>query len=298
VDIKQMEHLIVVAEEGNIGRAAIRINISQPPLTRQIQQVEQELGYPLFIRTPKGVELTEVGVSFIEDARNIIELREQMIDRAKRFGQGSQGRLDVGAFGSTALTTVPKILAHFREEQPEVKVVLHTMNKRSLLGALRSKRIHVGFNPFIQPEPGFSIKPVCKSPIIVALRENHPLAQLEAIPPVLLAHEPLILVSSGERMNFLDLVLDVFKNVGVKPQVAQELDEPMACLSLIASGFGYGLVAETAIELSFKGVAYRRLDTQTPPMIDLSCIYLEDNENPLLQTFLSSVRGFSQAHND
>lgn len=107
MDLRHLKYFIAVAEELNIGRAALRLHISQPPLTRQIQQLEEELDVQLLIRTPRGVELTQAGEMFLEEARNIRSLVEQAIERTKRAGQGKLGRLDIGIFGTGILNSRP-----------------------------------------------------------------------------------------------------------------------------------------------------------------------------------------------
>ena len=137
MDLRHLKYFIAVAEELNIGRAALRLCISQPPLTRQIQQLEEELGVQLFIRTPRGVELTQAGEMFYEEASNIRSLVEQAIERTKRAVQGKLGRLDIGIFGTGTLGTIPKLLQLFRDTNPDVVVGLHTMSKAEQIEALR-----------------------------------------------------------------------------------------------------------------------------------------------------------------
>lgn len=290
MDLKQLEYLVAVAEEENIGRAALRLHISQPPLSRQIQAIEQEVGTPLFVRTPKGVELTEAGRSAVQDARNILTLVDQMVERTRLVGRGLAGRIDVGLFGSTVFGAVPTILERFRQQRPDVQVVLHSMDRLGQLEALRHRRIAVAFNRFVQPEPGIAIERVRNERLMVACREDHPLAALDAIPFEKLAGEPLILFPSGERMNFIDVVLDLFRAAGIKPRISQEVGDAMSCLALIAGGFGLALVAESATALAIQGVVYRKLDTPITPMVDLSCLYLQDNASGILQMFLNTVR--------
>jgi len=290
MDVRHLKSFIAVAEEENIGRAANRLHISQPPLSRQIQALERDLGAALFHRTVKGVELTEAGAVMLSDARNIVALFDRMADRAMQANRGQLGRLDIGIFGSTVLGFFPAILMRFHKENPDVKIVVHTMNRQEQLDGLRTGRIGIGFNRFVNAEPGIAVEIVHKEPVMVALRSDHPLAQLKAIPFPRLANEPLILFPSGERMNFGDLVLGLFQAAGIKPIIAQEVGDAVACLALIASGFGLALIAQSATIFSAQGVVYRNLDVKVPPMVDLSCLYREDNVSPIVSGFLKIVR--------
>ena len=118
MDVRQLRYFVAVAEEKNIGRAAKRLFISQPPLTRQIQQLEQDLGVQLFDRTSKGVELTQAGKLFLTESKNILSLMELAQERTRRAGQGLMGRLDVAVFGSGILKTIPEILQQFKQQYP------------------------------------------------------------------------------------------------------------------------------------------------------------------------------------
>ena len=175
MDLRHLKYFIAVAEELNIGRAALRLHISQPPLTRQIQQMEEELGVALFIRTPRGVELTQAGEMFLEEARNIRALIERAIERTKRAGEGKLGRMDIGIFGSGILGAIPKLLHLFRDTHPDVEVVLHTMTKEEQIEALRQKRISVAFNRMLLPLPDITSELILREPLFLAIRQEHPL---------------------------------------------------------------------------------------------------------------------------
>ena len=146
MDLRDMRHFLAVAEEGHIGRAAARLHLSQPPLTRHIQALEEKIGVALFVRTPKGMTLTDAGRTLLQETPNLLALAQQALERTRLAGQGLIGRLDVGLFGSGVLDVIPRILARFHQARPEVKIVLHNLTKDAQLQALRERRISVGFN--------------------------------------------------------------------------------------------------------------------------------------------------------
>jgi LysR family transcriptional regulator, benzoate and cis,cis-muconate-responsive activator of ben and cat genes len=290
MDIRQLRYFIAVAEEENVGRAAKRLCISQPPLSRQIHDFERDLDAQLFTRTVRGVELTEIGAIVLADARNIVSLMEQMVERTRRAKLGQLGRLDIGLFGSTVLGIVPTILQRFHADNPDVKVVIHTMNRKEQIESLLMRRIGVGFNRFVTAEPGIAVETILREPVLVALPDDHRLAQQRAVSLSDLAHEPLILFPAGERMNFIDVVIGLFKSAGIEPKIAQEVGDAVAGLALISSGFGIALIAQSATMLTAKGVVYKNLDTKEPALVDLSCLYLEDNTSSVVNLFLQTVR--------
>lgn len=292
MDLRHLKSFLTVAEELNIGRAALRLHISQPPLTRQIQQLEEELGAILLIRTNRGVELTEAGRLLVEEARNILSLTEQAAERTHKAGQGRLGRIDVGMFGSGIFGVLPKILLAFREANPEVNIVLHNINKREQIDALRQHRLTVGFNRLLPDEPDIAVELIVKEKVFLAINRKEPLSKRKEIPWAELGHYPLVLFPSGSRPSFIDWVLDLCRADGIKPWVAQEVGDAVNGVALVASGFGICIVPESATNMKLPGVVYRPLLRSPPPEVDLSCIYRVNDDSPVLRLFLEIARKF------
>lgn len=296
MDLRHLKYFIAVAEELNIGRAALRLHISQPPLTRQIQQLEEELGIQLLIRTPRGVELTQAGEMFLEEARNIRSLVEQAIERTKRAGQGKLGRLDIGIFGTGILNAIPKLLQLFRDDYPDVRVVLHTMTKNEQIEALRQKRITVGFNRIISPLPDITCELIMREPLYLAVHSSHPLSKQNSVSVKELSKHPLVLFPTGPRPNFVDRVLEICGKMGFTPEISQIVGDAVTGVALVAGGFGISVVPESVITLKPPGIVYLPFDDWLTGKIDLSCIYRKDDESPILRAFLIAVHKFREQH--
>jgi DNA-binding transcriptional LysR family regulator len=296
MNFRQIKYFIAVAQELNFGRAALALNISQPPLTRQIQQLEEEIGAPLFDRTPKGVTLTQAGELLLQEATNIQSLVEQATERTQRAGQGKLGRIDVAIFGSGILDVIPKLLLRFRTDYPDVNIVLHTMTKNEQLEALRQHRITIGFNRMLEPVPDISIELVKTEPLLVALNEGHFLASMEAIPLLALKNYPMVLFPTGVRPNFVDRVMELCRQEGFVPNVSQEAGDAVTGVALVASGFGLALVPESATSLRLPGVVYRPLLDAPHAVVDLSCIYRHNDTSPILKAFLEIIRAQAVDH--
>ncbi|MNC23243.1 HTH-type transcriptional regulator TfdS [compost metagenome] len=293
MDLRHLRYFIAVAEEQNIGRAAARLHISQPPLTRQIQQLEEELGVQLFTRTPRGMELTPAGELLLEEARNIRAVVEQATERTQRAGQGKLGRLDVGIFGSAILDIIPKVLAEFRAAYPEVKIVLHSMNKSEQIEALRQRRISVGFNRVLTPLPDLATELVTTESLLLAISASHPLAELSVVPFASLSEHPLVLFPTGSRPSFIDRVIGLCQQVGFVPQISQEVGDVVSAIALVASGFGACLVSESTSVLALPGVVYRPISgLPENARIDLSCVFRAEDRSPILAAFLEVVRTY------
>lgn len=295
MDLRKIRYFVAVAEEQNMGRAAARLHISQPPLTRQIQQIEIELGVLLFERTSRGVELTQAGEFFLREARNICSIVEQSVERTKRAGQGKLGRLDVAIFGSGVLDIIPKLLLLFRQRYPEVKVVLHTMTKEEQIQALRQRRITVGFNRLLSPMADISSELVTTERLLLAINTANPLATSESVPFRALAEHPLVLFPSVGRPNFVDKVLGLCREAGFEPEISQEIGDAVTGVALVASGFGVCLVPESATTLKMPGVVYRHFSDAPPTaIVDQSCIFRSDDNSPILNVFLETLRDFRE----
>jgi LysR family transcriptional regulator, benzoate and cis,cis-muconate-responsive activator of ben and cat genes len=288
MDIRQLKYFVAVAEERNIGRAATRLHMSQPPLTRQIQQLETSLGVALFVRTPRGVELTAAGAELLRDARSIGSMMEAATERAQRAGKGQIGRLDIGVYGSAMFDIVPRILHDFRRSHPDVKLVLHPGQTPQQVQALKQGRIQIAFERLVPVDPDIKFDLVAREPLYVALRSDHPLAQRETIDISALAHEPLI-VNSAPGSRIRAKAVDLFRSNGIEPILAHDSEDVIIAAAMVASGDGICLVPASLTNLHMPHLAYRPLKARGDATMDLYCMYLSGAENPLLQSFLAGL---------
>jgi DNA-binding transcriptional LysR family regulator len=296
LDLRHMRSIVAVAEEGSISRAAQRLHISQPPLTRLIQQLEKQLGAQLLLRTARGVEMTEAGKQFVVEARNILTLVGAAAERAHKAGQGTLGRVDVGIFGSGIFGVVPKILLAYRRAYPEVNIVLHSMTKGEQIVALREHRLSFGFNRLLAPTPDIISEVIVMERLYLAVNRQHRLARERVVPWRHIAEHPLVLFPSSSRPNFIDHVYELCRQDGFQPQVVQTVGDAAHGVALVATGFGICVVPESATSLKVPGVVYRPLVRHPPAEVDLSCIYRRGDKSRTLHAFLEVARTFrSQA---
>lgn len=295
MEIRHLRYFATLAEELNFSRAAERLHISQPPLTRQIQQLEQELGARLFTRNTRGVELTRAGMSLLQDARNILGMMETAKDRASKAGLGQIGRLDVGVFGSAILNHIPRILLEFRDRYPQVSIALHQQNKAEQIQALRERRLTIGFNRRLPVEADLVAETILVEPLVVALLETHRLASRALLRIADLEGEPMILYPSNTRPGFGDDVMGLFRREGIQPNVVQEVTDVVIAIGLVASGFGVCITPQAASSLQLPGLTYLPIDADPQPTIDLTCLYRRDDDSPILHAFLDIVREADQA---
>ena len=295
MDLRDLECFLAVAREGHVGRAAAALHITQPPLSRQIKALETELGTSLFLRTPKGVELTEAGRTLLEDASNVLAMAERAKERTTRAGRGLVGRLDVGLFGSGVLDVIPRLLARFHKDRPEVKIVLNNLTKTEQLAALREHRITIGFNRFVPDEDDIAVETVLREPLTVCVKTNHRLARQKSVTLRDLDREPLVLYPNQPVRGLAQEVADAFRAEGLVLNVEQEVEDVFTAVALVASSFGACVTTRSAASLRLPGVVFRPLVCAELPDVELSCLYLRDNRSPILGAFLDIVRDRAEA---
>ncbi|MEZ5840558.1 MAG: LysR family transcriptional regulator [Hyphomicrobiales bacterium] len=292
MELRHLRYFAAVARELNIGRAAVSLNISQPPLTRQIQQLEEDIGAQLFIRSVKGVELTEAGRTLYDEARNILALVDLASERTRRAARGLIGRLDVGIFGSGIFEVVPQVLLRFRKAFPEVNIVLHTMTKGEQVEALRQRRITIGFNRLVPCYPDIASTVVMWERLMVCVNTSNPLAERSEIALADLKDQPFVLFPNVARPNFIDFVTNQCQAQGFTPHVTQEVGDSVTGVALVASGFGVCIVPESVKAFKAANTRFLPLKESPPTMLDVSCLYLLDDRSPVLREFLTILDQF------
>jgi DNA-binding transcriptional LysR family regulator len=296
MDLRHLRYFLAVADEMNISRAAARLFISQPPLTRQIRALEDELGVRLFVRTAKGVELTQAGEMFKVEATNIRMMIEAGIDRTRRVSAGKLGRLDIAIFGSAIYDTVPKLLQKFQSKLPDVSIVLHTMDKNEQIEALRQRRITVGFNRLISPPADIGQELVATERLLVVLPQGHQHSGRKAVPFRALADFPMVLFPNVGRPNFVDHMIGLSRQQGFEPNIAQVVGDAITGIALVARGFGITVIPESAASsFRFAGTVYLPFADAPQAVVDISCLYRASDQSPLLHSFLTVVREYRKS---
>jgi len=288
VDVRRLRYFIAVAEEMHFGRAARRLNIAQPALSRQIAQLELALAAQLFDRARSQIRLTAAAEVLLPHARDILRRIDQAGVIVRRAAEGGTGVLNIGFVGSATYSVLPDILKAYRAAYPSVELVLHAMNTSELRQALVERRIDAAFaRPSIR-DAEIVNETILIEPLIVALPDDDPLAGEAAIPLEALRARTFVLYPRHPRPSFADRIIAICKASGFSPAVAQETMELQTALGLVAVGVGVSLVPASVERSHRHGVAYRPLATPGPTT-DLSLSYRGDNNSPLLEKFRATV---------
>ncbi|SAI57878.1 LysR family transcriptional regulator [Bordetella ansorpii] len=266
MELRHLRYFTAVAEELHFTRAAARLGIGQPPLSLQIQQLERELGTPLFLRLPRGIALTEAGVQFLVDARAILASAERAVDTARRLGRGESGAITVGFTASAVFHPyLPRAIRAYRDRYPGVRIQLRESNTVSLLRDLRDGGLDVAFvRPPYLLDAEFTAERVLDEPMLLALPPDHPLCRRRAVPMQALAHEDFVLYPRAIGAGLYDAIMDACQRAGFTPRVAQEGPQIASIVSLVAAGIGVALVPAAMRHMGAEGIAYRPIRGDAP----------------------------------
>ena len=289
MEMRQVKYFLAVAEEENFSNAARRLNVSQPPITRQIQQLEAELGVQLFERTQKGVKLTAAGGAFLEEARQILHRSRLAVERSRAAARGEIGNLEIGYFGSPIFSVVPRIVRRFCRENSDVSVALHPMTKKAQVEAVKDGRIHIGFGRYYAYDGDIAIEKVAEEGISFAMSATHELASRETLTIDDLKAASLIIFPQAGRPSFADETIRILQKAGIEPKIDFEAADLTSALALSAAGLGVCMAPSSVAELSWPNVCFR-----TAPDIDAKCpthcIFLTGDQSPILVRFLEMAR--------
>jgi DNA-binding transcriptional LysR family regulator len=301
MELRHLRYFVTVAEEGHITRAAERLGIQQPPLSHQIRALERELGVQLFRRLPRGVELTEAGRSFIEDARAALARVGEGVEAAKRAARGEQGNLRLAVPPTAPFHPfVPQAILAFREAYPLVSLTMEENLRMETLEQLRGGQMDVAFlRASIAAPEGLVVYPLLEEPMVAALPSGHPLArsassQDAALPLRALAGETFIAYARQQGPALYEAMAAACLRAGFSPQLGQEAPRISTALSLVATGFGVTLVPASMRRMALEGVTYRDLAGAAQAKAFLSIAARRDDSSGIVKNFLALVRRAAQ----
>lgn len=299
MELRHLRYFVVVAEEGHFTRAAERLGMQQPPLSQQIRALEQELGFDLFRRHPKGAALTAGGEVFLLEARAILEGVDRAVERAGRAADGIHGRLAVGFTSSAAAhPLIPRLMRAYREAWPQVELEFREGNAAELSEAVEQERLDAAFlrRPVGQFE-GVAFQPLLEEELLLVLPVGHPAlagrgkGKRPVVPLAALRDERFILVRrSGAPGMYADLV-EACVQAGFVPNVAIEVERMLTNISLVAAGAGVSAVPASMQGFHAESVVYCAI-ADAPPRLSapLTLAWREDSPRPTLRHLLELAR--------
>ena len=284
IDIRHFRYFVALAETLHFGRAAERLHISQPPLTRAIAALERELGARLLSRNSRRAELTPAGRRLLEDARLTLSTFDQAVRNVRLAERGELGALSIGFMMHAAHTVLPRLTRRFMDEHSQVRVELREMLPDLLPDAVLAGRFDAAITFDSGPIRGLSMLRIHEEPLILAVPRDHRFAARPVVAAEELAGEPLILTPQDAAPTLRDAVLRYCRRGGFAPTIRLEAQLQQTIISLVAENLGVAIVPESMSKLGLPGVEFRTLETG--PSIAHVVLWRPGNANPTLRPFL------------
>lgn len=262
MNLRRLGYFLAVAEELHFGRAAERLGMAQPPLSRQIQQFEQEMGATLFNRSRSTISLTQAGHRLYDRGREMMGAIADLQLEIRRIGQGAAGRLRIGFVGSSSYGILPNIIKAFRVTHPAVSLSLMPMNNADLHKALIRREVDVAFSRPTLEDPEFVTRKLCDEALILAAPDTLDVPEGGPIDLRQFAEENFILYPEFPRPCYADFVLDMCRKVGIEPQARVFTMDLQTSLSLVAIGEGICIVPESVGTAPRNGIRFHRIDPE------------------------------------
>jgi DNA-binding transcriptional LysR family regulator len=296
MELRHLRYFVAVAEELHFGRAAKRLHIAQPPLSRQIRDLEREVGVALFERVPRGVELTPAGNAFLPEARLILAQAERAQRTAQRAAAGETGRLRVGFVeAATHSGILPNVLSFFRMHLPSIGLSLFEMDAFQQAEAMREGRIDLGIlhSPPLDADRWLRVEPIHSEPVILAVPTAHRLAGRARFSLGDLAAEPFVLFPRPVSPEMYDGIIARCRSAGFSPRVVQEAVGWHTLASLVGAGTGVAFIPRSLKQFRQPGVAYRSVPDLKVEM-ELSAVWKMGERSPVRERFVTTLRAVAR----
>ncbi len=296
IDLRQWRQFLAVAEELHFGRAALRLHMTQPPLTQAIAALEANVGERLFDRTKRSVRLTAAGAALVDPVRELLARAQALPARARAAAAGEVGALKLAFVSTVGFSLLPHWVRGFGADAPGVRLALIEATGDVQLAALARGEIDAGFllhAPGFAP-PGLERLLIADEPLALALPESHPLAGVQrlALADVLLA--PLVMFPRRILPSLHDALFSLYHAGGQLPQVAQEAIQMQTIVNLVSAGLGVAWVPDSVREFQRSGVVYRSLcagDAAALPRCETSLVWSQSAQTPALRRFITWLEG-------
>jgi DNA-binding transcriptional LysR family regulator len=244
MELRHLRYFVAVAEEENVSRAALKLHVSQPGISRQIHDLEDEIGFQLFERSAKSVRLTDAGKTFLTEARAVLQHANDAVKTACAVATGERGEIHVGYAPSLTVQILPPALRRFQDKFPKVRVALHDLSTEEMLAQLRSGKLQVALS--VRPPRamlrGLRFVELARYPMCVAVAPGHPFARVRSVTLAQVAREPLIGYSRAEYPEYHESLLKLFAAIKDKPHFAEEHDGVTSLITAVEIGRGVALV--------------------------------------------------------
>ncbi|MCT2385407.1 LysR family transcriptional regulator [Erwinia pyrifoliae] len=262
MELRYLRYFVAVAETRHFTRAADMLGISQPPLSQQIKKLEEEIGTPLLKRLTRGVELTDAGEAFYQDARQILELTGHALEKAKGIARGISGRLSIGFASSTAFhPQIFRLLHRFQHRFPAIKLLPREENMAALMHDLQEGLLDAAFVRLpCESSKAFNLKVIAIEKMALVLPAKHRLCDTPCLSLAQLQDDPLIMFPREVAPSLYEVIISACLRAGFQPQRLQQAPQISSAISMVAAGFGISIVPDSLRSIQLPGVSFHQID--------------------------------------
>ena len=287
IELADLQALVILAETLHFGRAADRLHVSQPALSKRIRRMEARIGGPLLVRGYRDVQLTEAGRLLASRGRHLIGEASAALALTERATRGKAGLLRVGFGIASVFSLLPEVVLRFRRAHPDVHFHLRDMSTPDQIDALVSGEIDVGFIRHRGADPRLQMRPVLDERLVAALGPHTRWSTRAGLRSV--AGEPFVIISRDRSASFYDHVLSVCAAAGFAPRIVQEASELLTVVSLVRAGLGVALVPRSTALMRLPGVRFHELDVPEAAWNIALAWHRDSDSVPLVQRFIDAV---------
>ena len=290
MELRHLRYFVAVADEENVTRAAAKLHVAQPAVSRQIRDLEEELGLPLLERTAKSVRLTDAGRVFLEEARAVLNRADDAVKAVRAVASGARGELHVGYAPSLTVQILPRALRRFQGELPGVRVSLHDLSTAEMLDGLREGRLDVAL--MVVPEGnqlrGLRFHELARYPICVGVAPGHRFARSRSVTLAKMVSEPLIAYSRADYPEYHTSLAKMFAPVGRMPAIAEEHDSVISLIAAVEAGRGIALVPSCMACLAGPRLKILALTPERDPVV-VGAVCRKTGSSPIAQKFVDAA---------
>ncbi len=291
MELRHFRYFIAVAEEENVSRAALKLHVSQPGISRQIRDLEDEIGFQLFERSAKSLRLTDAGKVFLTEAKSVLQRADDAVNKARASIGGTQGEIHVGYAPSLTVQILPQALRTFQAEFPNVRVALHDLSTEEMLSQLSGKKLQVAL--MVRPTPkklrGIHFEELAHYPMCVAVAPGHPLARNRAVTLARVARELLIGYNRADYPDYHEGLAALFAAVKIKPNIAEEHEGVTSLIAAVEAGRGVALVPSCVACMVGPRLKILPLNPAGPAIV-VGAAWCEKKVPAIVEKFIAAAR--------
>lgn len=297
MELRHLRYFLAVGEALNFTKAAAQLRVAQPALSRQVQDLEDEIGVDLLKRSPRGVTLTAEGKLFLEEVRDLLRRTDESVAKVRALARGEFGELHVGYSPSPTIELLPPALAAFQKAVPGVKVVLHDLAGDELVDGLKNGTLELAVMvaPSGEQMVGLSFESLRRYPFCVALKAGHPFARLKAVSLERLAAEPMVALRRKDYSEYYRILDRIFAGLPKPPRIAVECDSASSLITEVEVGRGVAMVNSIFRKVTGNRLLFRPL-TGTTEAHDVGIVRLAKGDvTPAGEKFCETLRRIAAA---